>query len=104
MFIEKLLTFFCKENETDNKKYPSEFALEAELERKAGNCEVALAAINKALKSEKDNDMFYITRALIYKAQNDFKSALADIEKALRLNPNVEKTKTIQKEILEEFK
>ena len=98
-FIQNLFNKSVEQPSSKKEKLAIQYALEAETERKLGNLEVALSCIKTAIEKEGNNDMFYITQALIYKDKNDFDSALISINKALELNDKVQMTKEVKAEI-----
>jgi tetratricopeptide (TPR) repeat protein len=48
----------------------------------------ALHDYNEAIKLSPEETKYYQVRALIYQAKGDFKAALADVDKILKLDPN----------------
>lgn len=98
-FIQNLFNKSLEQSTAQKEKLSIQYALEAETERKLGNLDVALSCIEKAIDKEANNDMFYITQALIYKDKNDFDRALISINKAIELNDKVIMTKEIKEEI-----
>jgi len=68
---------------------PIGFALKAETNRKLKNFEQSIEYINKAIDLEQNNDMYWVTKALIYKDTKNYKEALLYIDNAINLNNSV---------------
>lgn len=76
-------------------------ALEAETQRRLKNFEQALILINEAIEQEPKNDMYYVTKSLIFFDTNQYKSALNEINKAIKINNKVQRYKKLQQKILD---
>lgn len=74
-------------------------ALEAETKRRLGHYDEAMQLIDNAISDEKNNDMYYVTKSLILYDTKQYKSALEQINKALKINNKVERYKEIKKQI-----
>ena len=75
------------------------YALDGEIALKTGDYLKAVENMTKAIELEDNNDMFYYTRALAYKALKDYKSALVDINQALKINGNINQTILLKEEL-----
>lgn len=75
-------------------------ALEAETKRRLGNLDEALKLINQALDAEKNNDMYYVTKSLIFYDKKQYTQALQEIKKAIKINKKVQKYKEIEQRII----
>lgn len=75
-------------------------ALEAETKRRLGNLDEALKLINQAIEAEKNNDMYYVTKSLIFYDKKQFTQALREIKKAIKINNKVQKYKEIEQRII----
>ncbi len=98
IFQKEKMVSLVSNNEIGNKTAIF-YALDGETDRQSGNFKQAIENMTKAIELEPDNDMYYVTRALAYKALGDKQSALDDINKALELNNQVEHTHKIKEEI-----
>ena len=78
---------------------PVGYALQAETNRKLKNFEQAMDYINKAIDIEQNNDMYWITKALIYRDIKNYGKAIETINKAIEINDSVQITKDIKQEI-----
>ena len=83
---------------SENKKI-YKYAIDGEYLYYEGKYKQALALFNKAIKLEPNNDMLYSSRCKINMALKNYKQAHKDIEMALKLQPNVNKYKNLEKEL-----
>ncbi len=81
-------------------KNPIHYALEGEVERKLGNYNKSLRYFNMAINKDPQNDMYYISRAISYKELRKYQEALNDVNKALEINPNIEKAIFLKNELV----
>lgn len=89
--------FSIKQN---SKISPIHFALEAETSYALKNYSLALSRINKAIKNDKNNDMYYATKAKILIEINKLKNAENSINRSIKLNPNILIYQEIKKQIV----
>lgn len=75
------------------------YALEAETEKNLCNYKNALSLITKAIEKEPNNDMYYITQALIFKAMKNYYLAIESVNKAIELNGSVKSSQDLKKEL-----
>lgn len=75
-------------------------ALEAETKRRLGHFDDALCLINQAIEAEKNNDMYYVTKSLIFYDKKQYTQALQEIKKAIKINNKVKRYKDIEQKII----
>lgn len=76
------------------------YALDGEVERKLGNYKKSIKLFDIAINIDGSNDMYYISRAIAYKELRKYKEALNDVNKALEINPNIEKAIFLKNELV----
>lgn len=75
-------------------------ALQAHTLYKLGDSSKAIIDIQKAIEMDPNNDMYYVTSALINVDLGLYERALFDIDKALEINGKVIQTQELKTEIL----
>ncbi len=105
--LKKFIDFFSKNKKYENFVINNQaviIALDAETNRRKGNLKDAMDLINRAIQLEPDNDMYYVTKSLIFFDSGEIKDALSEINKALKLNNKVLRYKNLKKEILSKLR
>ena len=105
--LKKFIDFFSKNKKYENFVINNQaviIALDAETNRRKSNLKDAMDLINRAIQLEPDNDMYYVTKSLIFFDSGEIKDALSEINKALKLNNKVLRYKNLKKEILSKLR
>lgn len=102
-FIQKIFNKNFKYNNFIINNNAVIIALEAETKRRLKCFDEALSLINKAIEIESNNDMYYVTKSLIFYDTNKFDESLKEINKAIKINNKVERYKELQTQIKEKL-